>query len=146
MEMPDFISKSVRIRREMTVPTETPAEQLMRLRPSVRGKIINFCYALVGKRSPMNRDLLVKIWHEKLLELSPLEENESHTIPDFTNSPVVQACFFALHALRDDTRLSLVLLEENLVSVLEMKSLSWPARNMLIGVLAKVKDMQKGTE
>ena len=94
----------------------------------------------------MNRETFLKVWYDELEKLAPMQEGENLLLSEFRLSPVVQSCLIALELTKDDTRLNLVLLEENMTTLLEMKSLSFAARNMIDGMRQKVRMMQQGLQ
>jgi hypothetical protein len=91
----------------------------------------------------MNRDLFLAVWHDELQKLAPTQEGESHLLSEFRASPVVQSCLIALELTKDDIDHQLVLFEENLKTLLEMKSLSFAGRNLVDGIVKKIQLIQE---
>ena len=91
----------------------------------------------------MNREKLLKIWYAELARFAPLKPNEEHTFEAFRSSPVVQAALVALELNGGSQAHDLVLLEENLKTCLELKSLPVGPRGIIYEALQKVQDMQR---
>lgn len=93
----------------------------------------------------MDQNEFLKTWYCESLRIAPLQEGESHSYMDFVSSPIVRAALFAFRMNSPLFALDLTILEENLLSCLELKSLSQVARTIVEGALRQVQQMKKVT-
>jgi hypothetical protein len=93
----------------------------------------------------MDHEIFLRCWYAESLKRAPLREGESHSYENFVNSPIVQAALFTLKMNSPLFALDLTMLEENLLSCLELKSLPAIPRNVIQQAVEKVRQMKKAT-
>lgn len=93
----------------------------------------------------MYHEWFLHAWFTEVRRLVPLEEGESHSYEDFKSSPMVRACLASLEMTSPNYAQAFTLLETNLQTCLELKSLPQIPRNIITEALRQVQQMKKAT-
>jgi hypothetical protein len=85
-------------------------------------------------------------WYAELMRTAPLREGELHPFETFKDSPIVKAALFALKMNSPSYVHDFTLLETNLETCLQLKSLQAVPRSIITDALRQVRQMKKAEQ